>query len=235
MENNSQQTEWENYWSREKKRIVYDIIASFYRDKIIKKALTFFIKKYLPENSKVLHAGCGSGEVDTFIRDYIKITALDFSDNALRLYKRVNGESSTTIKADIKNLPFENGTFDGIYNLGVMEHFEEAEVIFILKEFHRVLKPGGRIILFIPPEFGLSVMFFKTLVFIFRYLFFNKTIKFHPDEICRIKSNKHALSLVEKGGFSCLTFYFGGKDLFTYAIIVAEKNDASHHTVYVDT
>ena len=223
MENSTQQTEWDNYWNRKKKRRVYDIIAFIYRDKIIKKALDYFIKKYLSENSHVLHAGCGSGEVDTSIRDYIKITALDFSDNALMLYKQVNGKSSNTVKGDIKNLPFENETFDGVYNLGVMEHFEETEVLLILKEFRRILKPGGRILLFIPPEYGLSVLFFKTLTCIFRYVFFNKTIKFHPAEICRIKSKKHALSLIEKGGFSYLTYYFGKKDLFTYAVLVAEK------------
>jgi ubiquinone/menaquinone biosynthesis C-methylase UbiE len=223
MENNNQKLEWDKYWGKEKRRKAYDVIASFYRERIIKSTLNYFIRTYFKESSSILHAGCGSGEVDTNIRNYIKITAFDISDNALKIYKQVNGEHANTVKGNILNTPFENGTFDGVYNLGVMEHFEEKDVITILKEFYRILKPQGRIVLFIPPEFGLSVIFFKILKFFFRYLLFNKDIKFHPDEICRIRSKKHAVNLIEQGGFRYARYYFGMKDLFTYAIIVGEK------------
>jgi ubiquinone/menaquinone biosynthesis C-methylase UbiE len=224
MESNAQEKEWDKYWANEKNRKIYDVIASIYREKIIKRTLNYFIERYFKKDSNILHAGCGSGEVDTDIRDYIKITALDISDNALKIYKHVNGENSNTLKGDIFKIPFENEKLDGIYNLGVMEHFEETDVVLILKEFHRILKPNGRIIIFIPTEYGLSVITFKVLKFIFKYLFFNKDIKFHPDEICRIKSKKHALSLIDKGSFSYIQYYFGIKDFFTYAVIVAEKN-----------
>ena len=224
MENHTKKIEWDKYWNKEKERKIYDVIASFYREKIIKKTLNYFIKSYFKKGSSILHAGCGSGEVDTVIRNYIKISAFDISDNALKIYKEINGENSDTIKGDILKMPFENEKFDGIYNLGVMEHFEENEVILILKEFHRILKPEGKIILFIPPEYGLSVIFFKILKSVFKYLFFNKNIRFHPDEVCRIKSKKHALSLIDKGGFTSIRYYFGIKDFYTYAIIVAEKD-----------
>jgi ubiquinone/menaquinone biosynthesis C-methylase UbiE len=220
---NLQQEEWEKYWSKDKKRKIYDFIASFYRKMIIKRTLNYFTLKYLHKGSKVLHAGCGSGEVDTDANKHFEITAFDLSHNALEIYRQVNGENSRTIQGSILAMPFGNGEFDGIYNLGVLEHFEEKEVIKILKEFHRVLNDKGRIILFIPPEYGLSVIFFKILKFIFRFVFFNKNIKFHPDEICRIRSKKHALFLLNSSGFKMVEYYFGIKDFFTYAIIVAEK------------
>ena len=124
----------------EKKRKAYDIIAQFYRGRIIKRALTYFIKKHFKQGSEILHAGCGSGEVDTDIKDYIKITALDISDKALIIYKQINGENCKTINCCILDLTFEDSKFDGIYNLGVMEHFEEDQVIEILKGFNRILK-----------------------------------------------------------------------------------------------
>ena len=52
---------------------IYDFIASFYRKYIIKRPLNFFIKKYFKPQSEILHAGCGSGQVDTFINNYISI------------------------------------------------------------------------------------------------------------------------------------------------------------------
>ena len=47
MENNIQKIEWDKYWGKEKKRKIYDVIASFYREKIIRKTLNYFIKTYL--------------------------------------------------------------------------------------------------------------------------------------------------------------------------------------------
>jgi len=217
--------EWDLYWVEEKKsnRKVYDIIAQFYRVYIIKRALSYFVKKYFFKNTNILHAGCGSGQVDTDINNYVSITALDISVNALSLYKKINGESSKTINGSIFSVPVENSTFDGIYNLGVMEHFDEIEIKQILKEFHRILKKDGIIILFWPPEYGISVIFFKVLTFIYKYIFFIKKIKFHPDEITRIKSKKQASSFLEEANFKIIKYYFGLRDLFTHSVIIGKK------------
>jgi len=50
--------------------------------------------------------------------------------------------------ADIRNLPFEDNFFDGVYNLGVMEHYSEKEIEEILAEMKRVLKDEGKMIIF---------------------------------------------------------------------------------------
>lgn len=92
-----------------------------------------------------------------------------------------------------------------------------------LREFYRILKPKGRIIVFWPPEFGLSVIFFKILSFIFKNIFRKKNIKFHPTEITRLRSRQHAADIFHRSRFHILQYYFGIKDLFTYAVIVVEK------------
>src|SRR5690606_9201271 len=48
------------------------------------------------------------------------------------------------IHADALKIPFENDIFDGIWAHGVLFHFETLEEVKqALKEFDRVLKPGG--------------------------------------------------------------------------------------------
>jgi ubiquinone/menaquinone biosynthesis C-methylase UbiE len=215
--------DWDEYWDLQKKdRVLYNLIAEFYRRFIIRPSLNRFIKKYFSPNAHVLHAGCGSGQVDRDIRNYVTITGLDISPNALKVYSRENGSRCKTLLGSIFSIPAENASFDGVYNLGVMEHFEQADIKKILSEFHRVAKPGGRLVIFWPPEFGLSVIFFKVLRVIMKLLT-GKTYKFHPDEISRIQSRAQGEQFFTEAGFKVVGYSFGPRDLFTYSIIVAEK------------
>ncbi len=155
---------WNAYWDKKKstRGLFYDLVAEFYRRVIIRPSLNHFIKGNFAKGDPVLHAGCGSGQVDADIRGYISITALDISPIALEIYKRENGPESTTLLASIFQIPLPDAAMTGIYNLGVMEHFTAEEIQRILQEFRRVLRPGGRFVAFWPPEFGLSVLFFES-------------------------------------------------------------------------
>lgn len=217
---------WEADWDGQKTHaggLLFDAIASFYRKAIIRPTLNRFIKRYLPAGAQVLHAGCGSGQVDVDIRRYVSITGMDISVNALRLYRKVNRDHCRTLHGSILEIPLEDESVDGVYNLGVMEHFTEDEIRRILREFHRVLKSEGRAIVLWPPEFGLSVLFFKALGWVYRTLLDKKDVKFHPDEITRARSRKHVTEIFESEGFRVLEYSFGPRDAFTYAIIAAQR------------
>jgi dolichol-phosphate mannosyltransferase len=218
---------WDSYWENQKKAggLLYDAIAAFYRKFIIRPSLNRFVDRHFRPGAEVLHAGCGSGQVDSDIRSRVSITGLDLSVNALRLYLRVNKGHCKVLHGSIFDIPRPDGSVEGIYNLGVMEHFTEEEIQRILREFHRVLKKEGRIVLFWPPEFGLSVLFFKTLTVIFG-LFGKKNVKFHPDEITRVRSRAHVNGILEQAAFKVVEYSFGPRDLFTYAVIAAEKRDS---------
>lgn len=218
--------DWEVYWDEQKESkggSLYDLIASFYRVFIIRRILNFFVKKHFKPGSRILHAGCGSGQVDADIREIVKITGLDISPKALKINEKVNEGKCDLILGDIFAMPFQDKTMDGIYNLGVMEHFTESDIDRILQEFRRVLNDNGRIVLFWPPEFGLSVTFLKGVKFFLSTVLRKKNVKIHPDEITRIQSKKHAMRMLNKGGFEVIDYYFGPKDLFTYAVVVAQK------------
>jgi SAM-dependent methyltransferase len=50
--------------------------------------------------------------------------------------------------ADVRALPFLDGSFDAVYSMGTIEHFEETEQA--MREIARVMKPGGRAIIGVP-------------------------------------------------------------------------------------
>lgn len=216
---------WDNYWKRKKtgvQTVIYKNIASFYRKVIIKRALNIIIEEEFKKGSKLLHAGSGTGEVDKDLIQKYDITALDISKEALKLYKLNNGDNVKLVHADIFHIPVKSPTFNGVYNMGVMEHFTENEDIRILKEFRKVLKKDGKIVLFWPPEFGISVIFLNFTHFILNNIL-KRNIRLHPEEISLIQSRKQVNQILKKAGFKLKKFYFGPLDLFTHCIIVAKS------------
>lgn len=213
--------DWDRYWSKKKETIsvFYDKIAVFYRKCIIPRNLNFFLEKNYMEDSVLLHAGCGNGDVDERANKKFKLVSLDSS----MLVLRMNNSSRMLVQGDVFQLPIKNAFIDGIYNLGLMEHFTENEIIEMLREFGRVLKSKGKIILFWPPEFGLSVISLKAVHFILNNIL-RRNIRLHPDEITRLKSYSHAKFLCDKANFKIIDYYFGPKDFFTYAVLTIQRD-----------
>lgn len=213
--------EWDNYWiGKRGKAGWYDSVAKIYRKLIIRRALNHFIQKEFRQNSKLLHTGCGTGQVDTDISTKFQITGLDISKEALRLYKKTNGKKASVVQGDVMKMPVSPSSYDGVYNLGLMEHFSKEENEKILKEFRRILGANGKIVLFWPPVFGISVIFLNFLHFILNKIL-RRNIRLHPEEVSLIRSKTQVNKLLRKSGFKMTQFYFGPKDFFTHCIIVA--------------
>ena len=215
---------WDKYWNKKTSRgkWLYDFIAAFYRKFIIKPTLNYFVNNYFVDHSEILHAGCGSGQVDIDIAYNKKITALDISPSALKKYSEFHNMPINLVHGSIDNIPSTGKNFDGIFNLGVMEHFKEPELKLILEEFSRVLKDDGKIILFWPPTYGLTV---KVLLIVKKSLEYvlKRPIELHPDEHTLISSRQQADRIINGGGFKIVDYYFGIRDLYTHQVIVAEK------------
>lgn len=217
---------WDQYWEVKKSgwSFIYDLVADIYRKLLIRPSLNHLIKTTFAPGANLLHAGCGGGQVDSEIRQYADILPLDISVNALNWYRQVNGDCKV-IHGSIFEIPLPDSSMDGVYNLGVMEHFTEEEIGRILAEFRRVIRRDGKIVLFWPPEFGLSVTFFKVLGRLVGALG-KKNAKFHPDEITRVQSRQHVGRLLEEAGFQMKQYYFGSRDLYTQAMIVGTISGA---------
>lgn len=215
--------EWDYYWTRKQTNLhkTYDRIAVFYRQNIIRPHLERFICKYMKKDGIILHAGCGGGQVEEKITGSFTIIGMDISFNAIALYKKFHTEPNL-IAGDILSIGIKEGSLDGIYNLGVMEHFSDDEIDRILLEFYRIVKKDGVIILFWPPEYGSTVIFFKGVHF-FLNAVLRRNIYFQPPEPSRIQSRKWVEDKITKAGFSLEEISFRLEDFYTNMVVVIRK------------
>ncbi len=219
--------EWDDYWTGGSASSPgwYDVIARFYRYRIIQPSLIRFVMATFPRGSRLLHAGCGSGEVDGRVLAYAKVTALDVSQAALDRYKSHHCDQAGMLYGSILDIPAPNDSFDGVYNLGVLEHFPADDIVRALSEFRRVLKPGGKVLLFWPPRYGLSVQAIRVLHFILNRIM-RRNVRLHPDEPSLVRSRADAKQYLERAGLELVDYAFGPRDLFTYAVITGVKTGA---------
>ncbi len=114
-----------------------------------------------PADFNVMDAGSGYTFFDQFLasRLGVKVTAVDFESRYVPWF---NGISTAFTQADgepalpripyvmtsISNMSmFSNGVFDAITSVSVLEHIRGVELKLTLAELHRVLKPGGIIVM----------------------------------------------------------------------------------------
>lgn len=221
-------TAWDPYWSARLRPtfLLYDILAGIYRRWIIRPPFERVIRKTFPPGSKLLHAGCGSGQVDSCLGNSYSITALDYSQRALELYLAVNGSISPTILGSIEQIPAPDESFDGVYNLGVMEHFPRENLIRALSEFRRVLKPEGKIVLWWPPEYGFSVRLLSAIGAVLNCIGLSKDREqLFPEECSKIQNRAWVNELLMAGGLRLVSYDFGIQDLCTQVVVTAVKND----------
>ncbi len=66
---------------------------------------------------------------------------------------QADGSSMELIRADIRELPYVDNSFDVVYTMGTIEHIDEYR--HAIEEIHRVLKPGGRAIIGVPFKYDI--------------------------------------------------------------------------------
>ncbi|MEW5990462.1 MAG: methyltransferase domain-containing protein [Chloroflexota bacterium] len=101
----------------------------------------------LRPGSRLLDAGCGLGASARLAaaEHGLRVDAVDASAGALA--RAASGEASARIRwqrADVRELPFEDATFDAVLAECVLSTTDRRPA---LAEIHRVLRPGGRLLL----------------------------------------------------------------------------------------
>lgn len=118
----------------------WDNASLYYGERRAKKIL-----KYLPKKGKHLDVGTGEGN-GTIVFSNIKTTyGIDFGFKSTLAAKK---KGIIMVNASGTHIPFKNNTFDSISCLDVLEHIPDYESVF--KEFSRILKPNGILILQTP-------------------------------------------------------------------------------------
>ncbi len=100
---------------------------------------------------RILDAGSGITFFPYFLSDRLpgaEVVCCDAKRSYGGMFSRINrtlGRASVRfVHADLRELPFERASFDGISCVSVLEHTDRhAEIV---AEFARVLRPGGRLV-----------------------------------------------------------------------------------------
>lgn len=99
--------------------------------------------------SRVLDVGCGNGYVAAhYARHGGAVHGLDLTETALDLCRRrfeLAGLEGTFQRTDGDAIPYPDAHFDIVCSMGVLHHIADPRPM--LDEIHRVLRPGGQIIL----------------------------------------------------------------------------------------
>lgn len=88
-----------------------------------------------------------TGLIPSLIKRSKNVVGIDIAWGVHQLAKQ-RYPSLRTISADVRRLPFVDGAFDSIVSNSTLDHFESmADLSVALSELHRVLRPGGQLIL----------------------------------------------------------------------------------------
>ena len=103
------------------------------------------LRKYYPTARFILDAGCGTGMNSLFLRSHgYQLTSFDLSAQAVT-YSKKRGLKAEV--ANITKLPTHANSQDVVLLMDVMGSLSDSEQKAALKEFHRVLKDGGLLII----------------------------------------------------------------------------------------
>ena len=105
-----------------------------------------FIKYYnFEKNLKVLDCGCADGRNSEYlINEEFEVTGVDFSQTVIeRTQKRLTKGKFLT--GDIRKLDkIESNSFDFLIDAGALHVNFPKDIISIIEEYHRILKPSGK-------------------------------------------------------------------------------------------
>ena len=88
----------------------------------------------------------------------LEVHGVDWSRKGLQAGRRLYAEEGRRLQAvccDIRDLPYRDGSFDFVWNGGVLEHFEDGDIRKILTEMRRVARGGGTVLATVPNRFYL--------------------------------------------------------------------------------
>jgi SAM-dependent methyltransferase len=115
------------------------------RRAILESFLEDIVRKTKIQNPHILDVGCGTGGNLEMLEKFGAAEGVDVSDDALEFCK---SKGLKVHKGLAEKLPFADESFDVVTALDVVEHLDDD--IAGLKEMHRVLKSGGKTLIFVP-------------------------------------------------------------------------------------
>ena len=104
---------------------------------------------------RVLDLGCGRGEVLLACAQRgARVAGIDYAAAAVQLTRdTLDGvDGAEVVQGDVSRLPWPDGSFDAVLSGDVVEHLVPEDADAMLREAHRVLRPGGRLVVHTAPN-----------------------------------------------------------------------------------
>lgn len=168
----------------------------------MRKIAETFIRGYVKprDDNKVLDAGCGGGGKFKMLSQYGKVYGIDISSEALKYSKSRN--LAEVSYGSVEKIPMGNNEFDLVNCNDVLYHSDVGNDILAIREFNRVLKPGG-------------ILFLREAAY--------DWLRGHNDKVVWVKrrySKKELISKLESNGFEVLRASYVNCFLFPIALVV---------------
>ena len=116
------------------------------RRKILADFVEAICRRVTDRRPRILDVGCGTGANLLMLSQFGDAEGVDVSEDALA-FCRERGLEKVKLGA-AEELPYQDGTFDLVTAFDVVEHIDDD--LAGLREMRRVLRPGGRVLLFVP-------------------------------------------------------------------------------------
>ena len=147
----------EEIWAEHIRKLTpSDIVAEFSKPAVFQIELSNLINNISDRYSSVIEVGCETGITSFLISDKWKRTLLDLNPGAIALAAKAAlllHKEATFVVGDMFAMSFSDESFDLVFNAGVIEHFDKDDRVAALREYSRILKPGGRIIIGYPNHY----------------------------------------------------------------------------------
>jgi SAM-dependent methyltransferase len=114
------------------------------RDCIVRLLASFNVEK----DARLIDIGCSGGPLERTLGrlGYTNVLGIDISPESAR--RAVSQGSGNVVLMDGTRMDFKENSFDVLIASDVLEHIENENAA--MKEWYRILKPGGRALIFVP-------------------------------------------------------------------------------------
>jgi len=116
------------------------------RRRILLQVLNQYLGESRAGERRILDVGCGTGTMLGHLASYGKAEGVDIDEEAVG-YCHERGLLDVRL-GEATDLPFDDGTFDLVTALDVVEHLDDD--VAALREMRRVLRPGGQLLMTVP-------------------------------------------------------------------------------------
>ncbi len=189
---------WNKYWG-------LDSTQAFTKISWSKKRIMSVLEPYIQPGFQALDAGCGSGFfAQYFCERGLDVTALDYSEGALKIAQEKTQGRADIVKSDLVNDAISqrlSKRYDLIFTDGLFEHFTDDQQDRIMKNLMSVVKKDGVIVTFVPNKFSPWELIRP---------FYMPGIEEKPFTLKQLiaLNKRNGLRIIQQGGLNTLPFRF---------------------------